>query len=153
MDRAKLKKELERDEGRRLVAYKDTGLPPNWTIGVGHLLGSSPRMSSITDAECDALLDYDIDTAVRLARSLLVIGFDDMTDARQRALVNMAFNRGNHLTQSTRIMPAVRLAAQTGRPSDWCGVERAIAGTPWAIQVGERAARLGQMFASGSDAS
>jgi len=149
MNRDKLKQELAADEGRRLATYRDTA--GYWTIGVGHLLGGSPRMSSITDDECDALLERDIQHAEKLARSL-VPEFDTMADARQRALVNMAFNRGGHLASSTKILPAIRLAAQTQLETDWSQVPTSMAGSTWAKQVGARAARLGKMFATGLDA-
>lgn len=146
MNRDLLKKEMERDEGRILQAYKDTA--DYWTIGIGHLLGTSPRMSNISDAECDALYAYDIARAEALARELVKV-FDALDDARQRALVNMAFNRGNHLRTSEKIMPAILHASSTGDPSDWHAVSEAIAGSQWAAQVGGRATRLGAMFAAG----
>lgn len=145
MDRDRLRKELTRDEGQRLVAYQDSlGF---WTIGVGHLLGSSPRMSSVTFAEAQALLDLDIGVAEALARGL-VPEFDTMSDDRQRALVNLAFNRGNHLTTSTQILPAIQAAAQTQNEADWAKVPAAIKGTQWATQVGARADRLSAQFYS-----
>jgi len=151
MNRAKLKAELAADEGRRLLAYRDSlGL---FTVGVGHLLGTLKRMDSITDDECDALLERDIDHAEKLARKVLdPLDFDSMTDTRQRALVNMAFNRGQHLATSTKILPAIRLAVQTGNDLDWALVPQAMAGSTWAKQVGARAVRLGKMFATGEDA-
>lgn len=144
MDRDRLRQELTRDEGQKLVAYQDTqGL---WTIGVGHLLGHNQRMSNITFAEAQALLDLDISIAEALARKL-VPEFDTLTDDRQRALVNMAFNRGNNLATSSTILPAIQAAAQSQNEADWAKVPDAIKGTQWATQVGARADRLGQMFA------
>jgi len=61
MDRKVLKAELVRDEGLKLVSYRDTvGL---WTIGVGHLLGTQRRMTEITNAEAMALLEAEIGRA------------------------------------------------------------------------------------------
>src|SRR6185369_966543 len=148
MDRKKLMDELARDEGRVLTAYRDS--MGYWTVGVGHLLGSSPRMSRITDDECDALLEYDIRLAEVRARSV-VPDFLTMSDARQRALCNMSFNRGEHLARSTTIVPAIAKAAKSGLESDWQLVPAAIAGSEWAQQVKARAVRLGQMFATGTD--
>lgn len=147
MNRDTLKQELTRDEGLRLKAYQDTrGF---WTIGVGHLLGSRQRMSDITEREALALLEVDIEDAEALARSL-VDQFDNMNDARQRALVNMAFNRGSHLTTSAKILPAIQRAALSNSVVDWAAVRDAIDGTPWAQQVGKRAERLAAMFATGA---
>ena len=139
---AALKRELERDEGKRLIAYKDSlGF---WTIGVGHLLGGSPRMSTLTDDECEALLEWDIAKATDAARRL-VPAFGTLSDERQRALVNMTFNRGEQrMRDSTKILPAI-LAASSG--GDWALVREAFAGSQWASQVGPRAARLAEQFA------
>jgi GH24 family phage-related lysozyme (muramidase) len=146
VDLAKLKTELERDEGRKLAAYKDNATPPNWTIGIGHLLGSSPRMSNITDDECDALYAFDARHAESIARSC-VSAFDSLGDVRQRALVNMAFNRGNHMKESKTITPAINAAAADG---DWEPVELAIAASPWAAQIGDRATRISMMLVQGT---
>ena len=145
MDVVKLKKELERDEGRRLHAYRDSrGL---YTIGVGHLVGSIPRILDVTDAECDALYFFDVRIAEAIARSS-VPAFDTLDDVRQRALVNMAFNRGGHMKESTTITPAINAAAADG---DWNQVTLAIAASPWAAEVGDRAERLAQMLAIGAE--
>jgi GH24 family phage-related lysozyme (muramidase) len=148
-----LKTQLERDEGRRLRAYRDSN--GYWTIGVGHLLGSSPRMSDITDAECDALLTADIQTAVTsimhvfgAGTSLLVFASKEF--ARYRALINMAFNRGEeHMRQSTTITPAIKAALMgTGT---WAAVAHAIRTSPWAAQIGARGERLAKQFETGQD--
>jgi lysozyme len=144
MDVAKLKAELERDEGRRLHAYRDSR--NLYTIGVGHLLGTMPRMLDITDDECDALYFFDVRLAESIARSC-VPGFGSLGDVRQRALVNMAFNRGGHMKDSKTITPAINAAAADG---DWDQVILAIAASPWAAEIGDRSTRLGQMLAMGS---
>ena len=147
-----LREELTRDEGCRLAAYKDTaGL---WTIGVGHLLGPLQRMVSITPAESDALLAYDIEQAEKIAIRavpMFHILHDDRSDGRAydvrwRALVNMAFNRGNNMCTSTTITPAINDALQK---NDWSGVAAVIAASPWAKQVGARATRLAFMLEHG----
>ena len=149
MDRNKLRAELSRDEGRRLAAYRDTN--GFWTIGVGHLLGGSPRMSSITERECDALLDADLDDAWQSVRRVFpfVDAWPDTAEAdvRSRALVNMIFNRGEErVRHSTSISPAIFKANETG---DWSPVASAILCSPWAVQVGPRAERLADMLRTG----
>lgn len=151
-----LKAQLERDEGRRLVAYKDTN--GNWTIGIGHLLGSSPRMSSITDAECDALFVADVEIAIKaidrvFPEANLGGNFPHLIDARFRAAVNMAFNRGEeHMRQSTTITPAIRhaLTVPTFIPA-WEAVSYAILASPWCAQIGDRGKRLAKQFETGED--
>ncbi len=150
-----LRDELIRDEGLRLSAYKDScGF---WTIGVGHLLGGGdvPRMASITNAEAMALLEADVNTA----RETVEMVFPDWQPCRcghiicsdervrDRALVNMAFNRGlKHMQESTTITPAIRLAIVT---QDWEPVAAAIAASPWAQQIKSRATRLAFMLKYG----
>lgn len=144
MDVVKLKAELERDEGRRLHAYRDSrGF---YTIGVGHLIGAIPRILDLTDDECDALYFFDVRTAESLARSC-VPAFDILGDVRQRALVNMAFNRGGHMKDSKTITPAINAAAADG---DWDQVTLAIAASPWAAQIGDRSTRISTMLVQGT---
>lgn len=144
-----LKSQLERDEGRRLKAYLDNATPPNWTIGVGHLLGSSPRMSTITDDECDALLTRDIEIATQSLGRVFGFPLARLGGPRMRALVNMMFNRGEeHVRDSTTITPAIKLALAT---DNWHPVKTAIEASPWAVQIKGRAVRLAKQFETGED--
>lgn len=150
MDDTKLKAELARDEDRRLTAYRDSN--GYWTIGVGHLLGASPRMSSITDDECDALLEGDI----KIAERGLVLVFGQMNGGagcgpvRYRAMVNMMFNRGlERVRQSSTITPAIKVALATGSEESWKKVADAIRVSPWAKQIKARAERLAVMLETG----
>jgi lysozyme len=139
MDRDLLRKELIRDEGLRLIAYKDSvGL---WTIGVGHLLGEVKRMAIITREEAFALLEPDMDRAHAIAVGL-VPTFGQLSESRQRVLVNMAFNLGNRL-MGFKVFLA-RIAAE-----DWPGAGAAMMNSKWATQVGDRAVRLQEMMVSG----
>jgi GH24 family phage-related lysozyme (muramidase) len=140
----KLHEELIRDEGSSLVPYKDS--KSKWTIGVGHLLGDTPRMTYITPNECEALLDYDINSALKLAKSCIP-EFDKLDDVRQRALVNMAFNRGNNMRTSPTITPAINKAIED---ESWWLVKDAIAMSPWRAQVPIRADRLSKMLETGN---
>lgn len=158
MNLTKLRSELSRDEGRKLRAYKDS--LGYWTIGVGHLLGSSPRMSDITEAECDALLDADIEVAYQSVKRVfpearLDTGHELLVPVRVRALVNMMFNRGEgRMKTSTSITPAIKAAilADTDHDIMWKRVTEAIKKSEWASQVGARATRLAHMLETGEDA-
>lgn len=142
MHRTRLKDELTRDEGRRLHAYRDSvGL---YTIGVGHLLGETPRMLDVTAAECDALLDHDIDQAEAVASSLIRNADVWNNEARSRAVVNMAFNLGNRLKEFKRFLAAVDA-------SEWEKAAAEMMDSKWAKQVGNRADRLAKMIATGID--
>lgn len=147
-----LKAQLERDEGRLLTAYKDTA--GYWTIGVGHLLGPHARMTVIRDDECDALLARDVEDSITALTRVFGDDVRNLDAPRFRAMVNMAFNRGErHMRDSTTITPAIKYALH-GVPlltDDWKPVSDAILASPWAKQIGARAVRLAKQFETGSD--
>lgn len=149
-NRAQLKTELIRDEGLRLDVYQDSvGL---WTIGVGHLLGKERRMMKITFLEADALLESDISLAEE-ALDRVIPEWKNLDGVRQRALINMMFNRGErHVRESTTITPAIIKATIGAIDHDiaWRKVAEAIKSSPWAAQVKDRAVRLAEMFEKGS---
>jgi len=139
VNRAALRAELARDEGLRLQAYKDSlGF---WTIGYGHLLGSTPRMQVITTDEADALLEMDIDTAMALT-GFLAPGLIASEDARARAVTNMAFNLGMKLAGFKKFLAAVH-------SDNWPVAAAEMMDSLWAKQVGVRAARLYDMMLKG----
>lgn len=147
MDYIKLRNELIRDEGLRYTAYKDTN--GYYTIGIGHLLGTFPRMTTITLSEVYALYRSDVDTALAIVKQLFIT-FDSLDDVRQRALVNMVFNRGSRrMSTSTTITPAIKIASQSNNAEDWKKVKLAINKSEWASQVGVRASRLANMLETG----
>jgi lysozyme len=150
-----LRDELVRDEGCRLAAYLDT--TGNWTIGVGHLLGkgTQPRVSSITLDEAMAWLDMDSAVAEAAVKRIFPDWYPcqcghvicEADRVRNRALINMTFNRGEqHMMDSTTITPAIRQAIAVG---NWNSVAAAIGASPWAKQIGTRATRLAYMLENG----
>jgi lysozyme len=86
-----LKKELRSDEGFKPQAYKDSlGF---WTIGIGRLCDAGKPGSGLTEEEGLYLLGNDIKrTTDALVAQLPWV--KNLSDARQRALVNMAFQLG-----------------------------------------------------------
>jgi lysozyme len=132
----KLLEEIKRDEGLRLNAYKDS--LGNWTIGYGHLLGSTARMVNITIEEAEALLSADIDTAESLVMALVDNRYG-LSDVRWRVLVNMAFNLGGRLRQFKKFLAAVDA-------QDWGLAAVNMLDSRWAKQVGARATRLAHMM-------
>jgi len=150
-----LKAQLERDEGRRLKAYRDSSTLMTgglWTIGVGHLLGGSPRMSSITDDECDTLLARDIEIAVEGLDRVFGQRLVTLDASRMRALVNMMFNRGEErVRHSTTITPAIKEVLASLTRSDWSKVSAAILASPWAAQIKGRGVRLAKQLETGVD--
>ncbi len=140
MNRDLLKAELTKDEGAKLDAYQDTvGM---WTIGVGHLLGTQKRMITITVEEMYALLNEDIESSIELAESIVGSAFQKLSDRRQRALVNMAFNLGPRLKGFMHFLDAVR-------KGNFVVAGQEMLASKWATQVGARALRLRDMIVEG----
>lgn len=150
MDYGHLKQELSRDEGYKTHVYRDT--VGNYTIGIGHNLGSQPRMLDLTDSEISALFDHDVEEALGVVRGL-VPAFLYMDDVRARALVNMAFNLGNRLAGFEKFLLAVNaaIAAPMGWPvaEQWKAAAAEMLDSAWARQVGDRATRLAKMIELG----
>ncbi|WP_153076880.1 glycoside hydrolase family protein [Paraburkholderia bonniea] len=128
--------ELDRDEGRRLKPYLDT--VGKTTIGVGRNLTDV----GISDAECDAMLQLDVDrTAEWLDRNLA--WWRQLDAVRQRVLLNMAFNLGAGLLTFTSTLAATQ-HGEYRRAAD------GMLASKWAVQVGARAQRLATMMKNGS---
>lgn len=144
--------ELRRDEGEELTAYMDTmGL---WTVGVGHLIdpkrGADPAPfgvdlrggGKITAAQSEMLLMLDIKSKMaELDRRLP--WWRGLSDARQRVLLNMAFNLG---TDGLLGFKNTLAAVQSGRYQD---AARGMLSSKWASQVHGRADRLAAMMVQG----
>jgi len=132
MNRAKLKSQLIVDEGRVASAYKDSlGF---LTIGVGHLIDRR-KGGKLSDAAIDFILDEDIDkTYATLTDALPWV--QQLDDARQNVLLNMAFNLGvGGLLKFKKTLEHVK-AGRYGAAA----VE--MLQSDWAKQVGSRADRL-----------
>lgn len=144
--------ELRRDEGERLKSYRDTmGL---WTIGVGHLIdpsrGAEPAPfgrdlrngASISADESATLLDRDIDAKMAELDKRLS-WWRDLSEVRQRVILNMAFNLG-----VTGLLGFKNTLAFV-RQGDYAGAARGMLSSAWAKQVGQRANRLAEMMVQG----
>lgn len=139
-----LRQMLERDEGRRYVAYPDplTGGAP-WTLGAGHT-GPEVHQGLIwTDAQIDDALDADIMKATAGCIGQFSPWFQLLTEPRQAVLIAMAFQMGlSGLLKFKQTLAAVRdehyeLAADQMRQSVWYQ------------QTRKRAERMAQQMASG----
>ncbi|SBW12712.1 Lysozyme (modular protein) [uncultured Alphaproteobacteria bacterium] len=145
----RMKAELRRDEGERLTAYPDplTGGEP-WTIGVGHTGGIKPGQTC-TPEQSDAWLGQDIaETTADLDRALP--WWRGLSETRQRALLNMAFNMGVPRLLGFRGMLAALQAGDYERAALEAFDSR------WALQVGDgpggredRADRIAEMIREG----
>lgn len=120
MDMDKLREEITFDEGRRRNPYKDSvGI---YTGGVGHNLQAHGATwqdicgwmhAGIPDVVIDQWLVDDIADAVKCCREIFQ-SFDDLSDDRQRVLINMAFD----------LMYELR---------DWHGLKAAVSEEEWSV--------------------
>lgn len=152
MNELELIKELRRDEGEVLKAYKDT--LGYWTIGIGHLIdpsrGADPapfgvdlrKGLPITKGQSELLLLQDIKAkASELDKRLP--WWRSLTDARQRALLNMAFNLGvNGLMGFKKTLAMISVGNYQGAADEMLR-------STWAKQVKGRANRLAAMMVQG----
>lgn len=138
MNRARLSKQLEIDEGRRRRIYLDNANPPRWTGGVGRNLSDR----GFSDDEIDLMLKNDIDEAVRIAKGLIP-AYDQLDDVRQEVVCNMAFNLG-----IVRLGGFKRFLAAVNR-HDYQSAATEMQDSAWYTQVGARAKRLVQAMREG----
>lgn len=132
----KLKAQLIRHEGLRLMPYTDT--VGKLTIGVGRNLTDN----GISKEEALDLLDHDIAEHIEtLRRNIPWIA--DLDPVRQDVLYNMAFNLGAlGLLQFKRTLALVRAARYEEAAS-------AMLQSKWATQVKGRAVELAAQMKTG----
>lgn len=140
MDIDKLKEELKRDEGYRDHVYRCT--TGHKTIGYGHMDDSMPDGTTCTRERAEKWLEWDIAKAILTAKGYISGIYDNLSDARQRALVNLAFNMGGRIHQFRRM----RAAIMTG---DWEKAADELLDSLYAKQVGDRAKRVAAMLREG----
>ncbi|MEI7893654.1 MAG: glycoside hydrolase family protein [Myxococcales bacterium] len=130
--------DIERDEGRRRNAYRDTvGI---WTVGVGH--ARVPAGTVWTDDEIDRVLASDIaDVIASLDKRLP--WWRTLDDARQDVLVNMAFNLGVAGLLGFKNSLADIQAGQ------FESAAKRMLQSRWSKQVGARATRLAAQMRTG----
>jgi lysozyme len=160
-NRALLEKELISDEGLKLRAYFDTASPPRATIGVGRNLddiGIRPAESKVLGITTQSamrngishdqaldLLDNDIlDREQALDKRLS--WWRTLSDVRQRALLNLAFQLGvNGLLTFKATLAALQAGAYATAAS---GIRNSL----YARQVPARAERIAHMIEMGQTA-
>lgn len=136
MNKDKLIADLIRDEGEVLHAYQDS--LGYWTIGVGHLIDKR-KGGKISRAASRFMLSEDIDEKMS-ELDQHIPWWRELSETRQRVLVNMAFNLGtNGLLKFRNTLQAIK----EGRYKDAAG---GMLKSRWAEQVGHRAVRLADMM-------
>ena len=136
MNRGRLSKQLEIDEGRKRRIYLDS--VGKWTGGVGRNLTDR----GFRDDEIDLMLSNDIDEAIGIARAL-VPTFDKLDDVRQEVVANMAFNLG-----MTRLAGFKQFIAALVR-FDYQRATSEMMDSKWYDQVGDRGKRLAYAMREG----
>lgn len=139
MDLQKLEDDLVRDEGEVLHAYQDSrGF---WTIGVGQMIDQRAG-GQISRAASRFMLAESIDEkSTELDQRLPA--WRKFSDARQRVLLNMAFNLGVGGLLKFHDTLSYALLGQFDAAAD------AMLASLWAKQVGDRAVRLAKMMREG----
>jgi len=136
--------ELRRDEGVRREIYKDTvGYD---TIGVGHNVYAKPLPEGwnppITDEQINQLLSEDlVDVFEGLDKHLP--WWRNLSEARQRVLINMAFNLG------VRGLLTFKNTLKAIEQGKYGYASALMLQSKWASQVGARASRLSRMMSVG----
>ena len=136
MNRVQLIEELKRDEGVVLTLYKCSA--GKNTIGVGRNVDDR----GITEDESDYLLGNDIDLCVDELEDNFT-WYKNLSDARQRVLVNMCFNLG-----LTRLLGFKKFLAAL-EAEDWDRAAEEMLDSKWAVQVGPRSTRLRDLLLEG----
>lgn len=139
LNRAELLRDLVRDEGMELHAYKDSrGF---LTLGIGRLIDKR-RGGGITREEAFYLAGHDID-GVEMDLDRNLPWWRQLSEPRQRVLANMCFNLGIGKLLEFKITLG---HVEAGRYAD---AAREMLKSAWAAQVGERAKRLSDLMRGG----
>lgn len=135
-DRDTLMQELVRDEGMKTMPYRCTA--GKLTIGVGRNIEDR----GITNAEAMYLLNNDL----AICESELTVVYPkwrELSDTRQRVLLNMVFNMGRaRLAGFAKFLACLKM-------NDFTGAAEQMMDSAWAKQVGQRAVRLRDMMLRG----
>jgi lysozyme len=139
--------DLERDEGNKSLLYDDFNGAPlgkgsvirgNPTIAIGWAVSLTP----INDARARIICGWQADDkAHELFQALPWV--QTLSEGRQRALLNMAFNIGVHGEEQFITFLSLM------KSGDYAAAADDLAQTLWAKQVGVRAARITALIRSG----
>ncbi|QGJ84338.1 lysozyme [Pseudoalteromonas phage XCL1123] len=136
MNKTKLAEQLKKHEGLRLKPYTDT--VGKLTLGIGRNLEDK----GITEQEALFMLNSDVDYFYDKLRSR-INWFWAINDARQNALVNMAFNLG-----IGGLLTFKKTLALIGEAKYELAAKEML-NSKWAKQVGYRAEELAEQMRTG----
>jgi lysozyme len=133
----RLRADLIRDEGFELKPYRCTA--GKLTIGCGRNLEDR----GITPDEAFFLFDTDYKLVLLHAQEIFGPSFDNWSENRQLAVLNMLFNLGySRFIKFRRMVSAMKKC-------EWRAAAAEAMISKWAIQVGDRAKRLAKMIEEG----
>lgn len=139
-EQEKLFEQLHMHEGIKTKLYKDTAVPPRWTIGVGRNLSDV----GLSQDEIDYLLNNDVKNVVsQLDRNFP--WWSNLSDVRQRVMIDMCFNMG------IKTLMTFKNTLKAIKDSNWQAAGMNMRTSLWAKEVGARATRLALMMETGSD--
>lgn len=147
MTTAYLETDLLRDEGYREKAYWDS--KRNLTIGVGHMLppGTSVNLKWSKD-QILAQLRADIEIACdRLDAA--IPWWRTLDDTRQDVLANMCFNMGWLSADGKHGLGTFKNTLAMVKSGDYEGAAVGMLASQWAVDVGNRSARLADLMRHG----
>lgn len=138
--KTELIRQLRGDEGEKPCAYQDhLGF---WTIGVGRLVDARKQGAGLRPEEISFLLQNDIDDRIdALMRALP--WFQNLDDARQGVLLNMAFQLGTDGLLGFKNTLALIRDGKYSEAAD------AMLLSKWAQQTPARAKRLSDQMRDG----
>ena len=101
-----------------------------------------PRLGGgISKFEAECMLERDIGKALDLLHTNLGPWWREMSEPRQRGLINMSFNLGTRLMNFRKMLAAMEAG-------DWELAADEALNSKWAGQVGARATRIADLFRS-----
>jgi len=140
MDKQRLFKQLRTHEGVEKFPYKCTA--GYLTIGVGRNI----EERGLLDDEIDFLLDNDINIAIDEVAATYD-WFFDLSEIRQRVIIDMVFNLGlPRFSQFKNMIAAIEA-------EDFVQASNEMMDSRWAQQVGLRASRLAEMMETDEDST
>lgn len=137
MNRDKLAAQLEIDEGRRKLVYRDS--VGKLTVGIGRNITDR----AFSDDEIDLMLKNDI-AMVERQLDRAIPWWRTLDDARQNVLANLAFNMG-----VPRLM-GFSMTLDLVHSGRFDAAAQEMLRSKWAEQVGDRAKRLSRQMRTGA---
>ena len=154
-NRVALASELRRDEALRHRLYNDRDgkeYKSDWgklTIGIGWNIEDKGLPEAVIEVLLDRGIDEAEETLDRIEPRWRLLSVNDQ--ARARALLNMAFNLGEHrLRDFKKMWAALGNFFATGNADWWAEAAKEALDSTWARQVGLRAQRIATVFRTGA---